>query len=76
MVVASINVNSLPRHLDDIKLQLKEQGIHILALNETKINQNYSSELRKLRGINLSDMIVTVMEAELVFTADALHSTK
>ena len=35
-------------HLDQIKLLLNEQGIHILALNETKIDQNYSNELLEI----------------------------
>ena len=37
MVIASMNVNSLLHHLDEIELLLKDNGIHFLSLNETKI---------------------------------------
>ena len=50
MVIASINVNSHPRHLDKIKLLLKEQGEHIHALNETKMVQNLSSDLLEIEA--------------------------
>ena len=39
MVVASFNVNSLMLHIDEIRLLIKELGIHILAINETKIDK-------------------------------------
>ena len=53
MIIASINFNSLPRHLDEIKLLLKEQGIHILALNEAKIDRNVSSDFLEVEGYKL-----------------------
>ena len=42
VVIASLNINSLLLHLDEIKVLLKEQGIHILALSETKIDNTIS----------------------------------
>ena len=50
MVIASLNVNSLPVHKDEVETLLKDQGIHILALNETKIDDNYPSDLLQLDG--------------------------
>ena len=50
MVIASLNVNSLPAHIDEIRLLLHEKNIHILALNETKIDSDYASELLKIEG--------------------------
>ena len=38
MVIASLNVNSLSAHKDEVDTLLKDQGIHILALNETKVD--------------------------------------
>ena len=38
MVIASLNINGLRSHLDETKLLLNEKGIHILALNETKLD--------------------------------------
>ena len=50
MVIASLNVNSLPAHKDEVETLLKDQGIHILALNETKIDDNYPSDLLQIDG--------------------------
>ena len=45
VVIASLNVNSLQSHLDEIPSLIKEQGVYFLALNETKIDENCYSEL-------------------------------
>ena len=50
MIIASLNVNSLLSHHDEIALLVKEQGIHFLALNETKIDKNCSSESLHIEG--------------------------
>ena len=50
MVIASLNINSLPAHTDEIKVLLQEQNIHILALNETKIDADFPSEQLKVQG--------------------------
>ena len=50
MVIASLNVNSLPAHKDEVETLLKDQGIHILALNETKVDDNYPSDLLQIDG--------------------------
>ena len=41
MAVGSLNVNSLRSHLDEVQLLINNLGIHILALNETKLDPNY-----------------------------------
>ena len=50
MVIASLNVNSLLSHHDEKVFLVKEKGIHFLALNETKIDKNCSSELLYMEG--------------------------
>ena len=50
MVIASMNVNSLLPHLDEIDLLLKDNGIHFLSLNETKIDDTLSDNLFKIEG--------------------------
>ena len=50
MVIASLNVNSLPAHKDEVETLLKDQGIHVLALNETKADDNYPSDLLQIDG--------------------------
>ena len=48
MIIASLNVNSLLSHHDEIALLVKEQGTHCLALNETKIDKNQFRRLSTL----------------------------
>ena len=50
MAIASLNVNGLRSHLDEVKLLLKNLGIHILALNETKLDRLVPKELTDIRG--------------------------
>ena len=50
MVIASLNINSLPAHIDEMKILLREQNIHILALNETNIDADFPSEVLKVEG--------------------------
>ena len=38
MVIASLNVNSLPLHKDELSAFINDKGVHILALNETKLD--------------------------------------
>ena len=59
IVIASLNINSLPAHKDEVETLFKDQGIHILALNETKIDDNYASDLLQIDG-----MIIIEMAAE------------
>ena len=41
-MIASLNLYSLQLHLDEIKCLVNEQGIHILAVNETKLDNEKS----------------------------------
>ena len=50
MAVASLNVNGLRSHLDEVQLLINNLGIHILALNETKLDPNYPKELTSIAG--------------------------
>ena len=50
MVIVSLNINSLPAHFDETKILFQKQSIHILALNETKIDADFPSELLKVEG--------------------------
>ena len=53
MVIASLNVNSLLLHIDEIRLLVKELGIHILALNETKLDKNIDDSLINIDGYTI-----------------------
>ena len=50
MAIASLNINGLRSHHDEIKLLLSDQGIHILALNETKLDASIPKELTEISG--------------------------
>ena len=50
VVIASINVNSLSLHLDEIKCLVKEKDVHILALNETKLDKDISDRVLEIEG--------------------------
>ena len=45
MAIASLNINGLRSHFDEIELLLDDQGINILALNETKLDASIPKEL-------------------------------
>ena len=50
MAIASLNINGLRSHLDEVQLLIRSHGIHILALNETKLDPHYPKELTILPG--------------------------
>ena len=50
MVIASLNINCLHSHCDEVMLLLNGQGIHILALNETKLDASIPKELTESSG--------------------------
>ena len=49
MVIASLNVNSLPLHKDELSAFIKDKGIHILALNETKLDKKTPKQLMNIK---------------------------
>ena len=50
MALASLNVNGLRSHFDEVELLIRSQGIHLLALNETKLDPNYPKDLTNIPG--------------------------
>ena len=53
MLISSVNVNGLIRNLEELKLLLDEKGIHILAINETKLDNNIGNEIISVEGFTL-----------------------
>ena len=45
MGIASVNINGLRSHLDEVQLFTRSLGIQILALNEAKLDPNYPKDL-------------------------------
>ena len=50
MAIASLNINGLRSRHDEIKLLLNDKGIHILVLNETKLDGSVPKELTEISG--------------------------
>ena len=53
MVIASLNVNSLLLHIDEIRTVVKDLGIHILAMNETKLDGTIDDALVRIDGYSI-----------------------
>ena len=41
MVIASLNINSLLLHKDEVSSFINEKGIHVLALNKTRVERKW-----------------------------------
>ena len=50
LTIASLNINRLRGHFDELQLFLQSSGIHILALNETKLDPQYPKEFTAVAG--------------------------
>ena len=53
MTIASLNVNNLLLHIDEIRMLVNELGIHILAFNETKLDKSIDDSLVGIEGYTL-----------------------
>ena len=49
-VSVSININSLTRHLDEIRIFIEDKQPHILHLNDTKIDESISDDDTGIEG--------------------------
>ena len=48
--MAMLNIASLPRHLEEIRLLLHDKKLDILALNETRLGSSISDDLVSIEG--------------------------
>ena len=53
MAIGSINVNSLLVHIDEVRQLIKDKGLHILAINETKLDETIADSLLGVEGYAL-----------------------
>ena len=51
--IANLNVNSLMKHLDEIRLILNNNALDILAINESKIDNQISNNEIHIDGFNI-----------------------
>ena len=52
-VIASFNVNSPLLHIDEIRTLVMDVGIHILAINETKLDENIHDDIVSIEGYTI-----------------------
>ena len=76
MAIASLNINGLRSHLDEVQLLIRDLGIQILALNETKLDPEFPKELTGVAGYQQERMDRTPMVGLFPFTLGTLSSTK
>ena len=50
MPLASLNINGLRTHFDEVTLLIQKLGIHILVLLETKLGSSFLRELTAING--------------------------
>ena len=48
--IMSLNINSLCKHINELRIFCMEHSPHIICLNETKITEEFSDELLKIDG--------------------------
>ena len=48
--IISLNINSLYKHLDELRIFCIEHSAHIICLKKTKITEEFSDELLKIDG--------------------------
>lgn len=48
-----LNIVSLPKHLDEIRLLMYDKKIDVLALNETRLDSTISDELVSVDGYDI-----------------------
>lgn len=53
MKVGHLNIRSLPKHLDELKILLQDNPLDIICLNETWLNPSWTDSELQVEGYNL-----------------------
>ena len=51
--MASLNITSLLKHIDEVRIIVDKQNIDVLAINETRLNDNISVLEVNVRGYDI-----------------------
>ena len=51
--MANLNINSLLKHIDELRVIMADTSLHILAINETKIDNLVSDNEIRISGYNI-----------------------
>ena len=65
--IASMSVDGLRSHLDEVWLLVNDLGIHIPALNETKLDTSIPKELTEILALSRNVWIGAAMEGVFHF---------
>jgi hypothetical protein len=68
--MAMLNIASLPKHLDEIRLLLHGKKLDVLALNETRFDSSISDDLMSIEASRVTiyfALIENEMEGEYVY---------
>ena len=51
--MASLNITSLLKHTDELRVFLNDQNIDVLAINETRLNESIFDQEVKVQGYDI-----------------------
>ena len=50
--IASLNITSLPKHIDELRIAMKNNEIDVLAINESRMDNSIAPEMVTVHGYN------------------------
>ena len=51
--IGHLNIASLPKHIDELKLFMKELSFNILCINETRLDNTINDNIMKILGYDI-----------------------
>ena len=69
-----LNITSLPKHIDEIRILLTDQCLDVLALNETRLDDNISNEDIHIDSYDLGkvEASVCMLKIPIVFLKEMI----
>ena len=66
--IASLNIASLPAHIDELRLLMADKNLDVLAINETRLSDSIDDSCIHIQGYDIEGIeIVTVEEYVSIF---------
>ena len=69
--MASLNITSLLKHIDELRVFLNDQNIDVLAINETRLNESIFDQEVKVQGYDTIRRDVTGQQISSLVVAYA-----
>ena len=51
--MACLNITSLPKHIDELRILLHNKYLDILAINETPLHEEISDDVNRIEGYDI-----------------------